>query len=112
MSARHVEGTEATMITDAEIHLEKLATELELRGFAVRLRVKEGWSPSLSVTNPKAPVLAEHILVMADAEGQVAFYFPWPMRIAPVTELITAADSVERVLAETGRPPRAVPAAH
>jgi hypothetical protein len=57
----------------------------------------------LSVINPKASNLAERILVGPDAETGIAYFFPWPQRIASVSDPATAADRIERVLAEVGR---------
>ncbi|GAA4199894.1 hypothetical protein [Microbispora amethystogenes] len=87
----------------AVAYLEKLAAELEGRGFSVRIRDFEGLAPSLHVINLAAPILAESVLVAVDGDGECCFYFPWPERIAPVSDLLTAANRVDRVLAEVGR---------
>ncbi|GGO26824.1 hypothetical protein GCM10011574_59680 [Microbispora bryophytorum] len=73
------------------------------RGFAARLRSGEGSSLHLFVMNPEAPVLTEHIMIAPDAEGEWSFWFPWPERIALVTNVTEAADRIECVLAEVDR---------
>ncbi|MEU7691098.1 hypothetical protein [Microbispora hainanensis] len=83
--------------------LEKLGAELESRGFSARLRAGVGRTPFLHVINLAAPVMSETVMVAVDGDDESCFYFPWPERIAPVSDLATAADRVERVLAEVGR---------
>ncbi|WP_405084749.1 hypothetical protein [Microbispora sp. NBC_01389] len=83
--------------------LQSLATALEVRGFAARLRSGEGSSLHLFVMNPEAPVLTEHVMIAPDAEGEWSFWFSWPERIALVTNVTEAADRIERVLAEVDR---------
>lgn len=87
-------------------HLNRLGTALELRRFSVRLRAEEGQPLSLTVINLAAPVLSESVLAMPHTSGELWFYFPWPAPISPVTEVGAAADRIERVLAEVGRPYR------
>ncbi|MFC0861658.1 hypothetical protein ACFHYQ_05030 [Sphaerimonospora cavernae] len=84
-------------------HLEKLMAELEARRFAVRVHAPPGRAPHLEVINLAAPVLAEKVLAAQEADGVWAFYFPWPQLIAPVNDISTAVDRIERVLAEVGR---------
>ncbi|MEV0975179.1 hypothetical protein [Microtetraspora glauca] len=83
--------------------LKTLASELEARRFAVRVRTPEGRPPHLLVINPEAPVLTENVLVAPDQAGELSYWFPWPKRIASVTAVFDAADLVENVLAEVGR---------
>ncbi|MEV0971039.1 hypothetical protein [Microtetraspora glauca] len=83
--------------------LKTLASELEARRFAVRVRIPEGRPPHLLVINPEAPVLSENVLVAPDQAGELNYWFPWPARIASVTDVSDAADHVENVLAEVGR---------
>ncbi|MEW9532846.1 hypothetical protein [Microbispora sp. NPDC049125] len=82
--------------------LQMLAAELEGR-FSARVRVGEGRTPRLHVVNLAAPVLTESVITAADGDGEWCFFFPWPQRIAPVGDLATAADRIERVLAEVDR---------
>jgi hypothetical protein len=84
--------------------LEKLATELDQRSFTVRLHLKEGRPPTLRVINTAAPVLTENVLTAPNTDGQLWFWFPWPAPITPITDVQTAADRIERVLAEVDRP--------
>lgn len=84
--------------------LTRLAAELETRRFQVTLREVEGRPLSITVVNIVAPVLTESVLTAPNAEGQLWYWFPWRAPICPVTEVIAAADRVERVLAEVGRP--------
>jgi hypothetical protein len=96
----------STQIADpmaARDALQSLAAELETRRFAVRLLNREGRTPHLIVTNPEAPVLTENVTVAPDTTGELSFWFPWPGRIALVTEVAAAADRIENVLAEVGR---------
>ncbi|MFG1879314.1 ATP-binding protein [Sphaerisporangium sp. NPDC049003] len=83
--------------------LQELATELESRRFSAQLRVRDGRPPFLTVINLAATVLSETVYVATDAAGECCFYFPWPGRIAPVSDVMAAADRIERVLAEIGR---------
>lgn len=86
-----------------ETHLHALATVLEQRGFHTCVRQPEGCPPTLTVINPQAPVLTEKILIGAGVEEELAFFFPWPQKIAPATEPVAAAERIECVLAEVGR---------
>lgn len=83
--------------------LEKLAAELDQRSFAVRLHLREGRPTSLTVINKAAPVLTESVLTAPNADGELWFWFPWPSPITPIADVETAADRIERVLAEIGR---------
>ncbi|GAA3120211.1 hypothetical protein GCM10010466_08850 [Planomonospora alba] len=83
--------------------LRQLAAELEGRRFSARLRTKEGTPPCLTVINLAAPALADSVLVAVDADDEWCFFFPWPERIAPVGDVMAAADRIERVLAEIDR---------
>ncbi len=74
--------------------LEKLAAELDARGYVVQLITPaDGW-PSLAVRHPRMVMLSE--TVMAEADW---FWWPWGDRIAPEAEVPTAADVIIRVLA-------------
>jgi hypothetical protein len=74
--------------------LEKLAAELNARGYEARLTAPDGRPPWLAVINPAATMLEE--TVMAYAEW---FWWPWADRIAPAADAATAADAIARVLA-------------
>ena len=78
---------------DPAAALEKLAAELAARGFATPALSRHGRPASLTVANPAASMLTE--TVMAEAGW---FWWPWADRIAPVTDVSTAADRVARVL--------------
>ncbi|WP_449062535.1 hypothetical protein [Planomonospora algeriensis] len=84
--------------------LQSLAAELEKRRFSVRLRAVEGRPLSLTVTNTAAPVLTESILTAPDDSGALWYWFPWRAPISRVDDVTAAADLIERVLAEVGRP--------
>lgn len=86
----------------SKAHLETLAAELEQRGFNVLVRHRDDRSPTLTVVNPHAPALTEKIMVATDTDQELAYFFPWPARIAPVTEPAAAADRIAKVLAEVG----------
>ena len=74
--------------------LEKLAAELAARGFETRLATPEGRVPSLSVTNPQATALNEHVVA-----GDGWLWWSWAERIAAVADVGAAADAITRVLA-------------
>ncbi|MEZ0073597.1 hypothetical protein [Planotetraspora sp. GP83] len=93
-------------------HLDNLAAELGRRHFSARVVALHGRAPQLRVINLAAPVLAENILAVPASDGTWAFSFPWPHRIAAAADVFTAADRIERVLAEVGRPSPKVPYAH
>ncbi len=95
--------TLAMDVGEASEQMEKLAVELESRGFAARVCPAAKRLPKLRVINPEAPVLTEEIHVALDSDGVASFFFPWPQRIAPVNDVLTAAGRIERVLAEAGR---------
>src|SRR5690606_12128617 len=59
--------------------------------------------PRLQVINPVAPALTEQVLAKPDSNGVWHYWFPWPALIAAVDDIPTAADRIERVLAEVGR---------
>lgn len=50
-----------------------------------------------------APALTEQVLAKPDSDGVWHYWFPWPALIAAVDDIPTAADRIERVLAEVGR---------
>ncbi|WP_433517820.1 hypothetical protein ACQP2T_21110 [Nonomuraea sp. CA-143628] len=81
-----------------------LAAELETRRFQVRLRKVEGRPLSITIINVAAPVLTESVLTAPDTDGALWYWFPWRAPISPVDDVLAAADRVERVLAEVGRP--------
>lgn len=95
---------EATMTAEPIETLRQLAAELEQRRFSTRLCVREGRPPYLTVVNPQAPVLSDDVLTAPDDKGVLWYWFPWRAPIGPVDGVIAAADRVEKVLAEVGRP--------
>jgi hypothetical protein len=92
------------MTSEAVDHLRELGEELKHRRFIVHVRAPRGRPPALDVINTVAPVLQERVFTGPDAQGKLWFWFPWPAPITPVTDIAAAADRVERVLAEVGRP--------
>lgn len=92
------------MSAEAETCLQVLAAELEQRRFAVQLQTTAGRPASLTVTNIAAPALSESVFTAPDDQGQLWFWFPWRAAIGPVDDVVAAANRVERVLAEVGRP--------
>ncbi|WP_327103672.1 hypothetical protein [Nonomuraea glycinis] len=81
-----------------------LAVELEARRFQVRLREIEDRPLSITVINTAAPILIESVLTAPHTDGTLWYWFPWLAPISPVDNVGLAADRVERVLAEIGRP--------
>lgn len=84
----HAPGSE-----DAAAALEKLAAELTARGYRTPSLSPQGRPPSLTVSNPATSLLTETVM----AEGGW-FWWPWADRIAPVSDVATAAEHVARVL--------------
>ena len=85
-------------------YLSKLGNELESRRFSVLLRTVKGRPHILTVVNPAAPALSENVMALPDTKGVLWFWFPWRTAITPASDIVAAADRVERVLAEVGRP--------
>jgi hypothetical protein len=85
-------------------YLRELGAELERRRFAVRIDVEDPCSPTLMVVNTAVPRLKDSILAGPDAQGELWYWFSWTGPISPVEDVWGAADRVERVLAEAGRP--------
>ncbi|GAA4211391.1 hypothetical protein GCM10023074_59530 [Microbispora amethystogenes] len=83
--------------------LEALAEELRSRNFSTRIVIPLNRIPQLQVMNPAAPALTEQVLAKPDSHGAWHYWFPWPTLIAAVDDIPTAADRIERVLAEVGR---------
>jgi hypothetical protein len=78
--------------------LEKLAAELEARGFTAYLAVPAGRVPGLAVRNPHALALSEDVMAQAGW-----FWWSWADRIAPVDDIDGAAARIASVLrAEVG----------
>ena len=82
---------------DPQADLEKLAAGLDGRAYAVSLVTGQGRRPHLHVTNRQATVLSENIY----CDGQF-YWWGWAERIAPVSELTAAVESVARVLRVLG----------
>jgi hypothetical protein len=80
--------------SDPTTDLEKLAAELNARGFETRLLATASRVPSLSVTNPQATALSEDVIA-----GNGWLWWSWAERLAPVTDISGAADAITRVLA-------------
>lgn len=78
---------------DAVGYLESLAAELPAGQYHARLVVADGKRPRLHVRNRSAGVLSEDVLVEAGW-----FWYSFAERIAPVTEVCTAAGKIARVL--------------
>ncbi|SFK00456.1 hypothetical protein SAMN05216275_11588 [Streptosporangium canum] len=81
--------------------LERLAARLDRRSFTVRPHLEEGRPTSLTVVKKAAPPLTESVLTAPNTGGKLRF--PGPFLITPITDVETAADRIERVLAEIGR---------
>jgi len=77
--------------------LERLAAGLDGQAYAVSLVTGQGRRPHLHVTNRQATVLSENIY----CDGQW-YWWGWAERIAPVSELSAAVESVGRVLRALG----------
>ncbi len=77
--------------------LEKLAAELEARGFATALVAPQAGGPRWKVRNPPASMLAETVMY---ARGW--YWWPWADRIAPAADVADAAARVASVLRVAG----------
>jgi hypothetical protein len=82
---------------DPQADLEKLAAGLDGQAYAVSLVTSAGRRPHLHVTNRNATQLTENIY----CDGQWCLW-SWAERIAPVSELTAAVESVARVLRALG----------
>lgn len=88
----------ATDDEDPAAALGRLAAELTARGYRTPVLTPHGRPPSLTVSNPAVPRMAETVM----AEGGW-FWWPWADRIGPVSDVRAAADRVARVLRADGR---------
>lgn len=95
-----------TMSADA-VHaldqVERLAARPDRRSFAIWSHPKESRPTSLTVVEKAAPVLTKSVFTVPNTDGKLRFQFPGPSPITPIPDVETAADRVERVLAEIGR---------
>jgi hypothetical protein len=90
--------TSAQADTEQEVaHLERLAAELPAEQYQAQLGTTMGHRPSLHVSNRKATVLAEDVIV----DGGWYWYFA-AQRVAPVSEVPTAAGKITHVLRAMG----------
>jgi hypothetical protein len=87
---------------EALAELDTLAAELGARGLTVRLVTPEGRLPHLAVHLPAVPALAERIYAQADWH-----FWPYAERIAACDDVMTAADTIVRVLRAAGGAPDA-----
>jgi hypothetical protein len=78
-------------------YLERLAARLPATEYHARLVVTAGQPPRLHVRNRCAGMLAEDVLVEAGW-----FWYSFAERIAPVTDVPTAAGKIARVLRVVG----------
>ncbi len=77
--------------------LEELAAEVNGGDYEARLVAPQGRRPHLYVQNRRAGVLKENIYA-----GDGFYWFGWAERIAPVSDVAAAAETVMRVLRAMG----------
>ncbi len=73
--------------------LEALATDLDKRGFAVRV-LATGSKLRMWVQNPAARECSDAIYVWPDGDGDWWLWWSWEAKIAPVQEVREAADTI------------------
>lgn len=78
-------------------NLGRLGAELAARGYEAAVRTPPDRLPHLTVTNPRACVLSEHVYVQ---DG--SFRWSWAEPITACTDVTTAAVTVARVLRAAG----------
>ncbi len=82
----------------ATVYLDKLAEELNNRGFEAWLMAPPGRVPSVYITNPGARALEENVYADRCKDGLVWFWWSWAERIAVADDLDAAASAITRVL--------------
>jgi hypothetical protein len=81
----------------ARADLDRLATELAVRGYQSRLVVRPGVRPYLHIRNPQAAVMSDQVY----AEGEF-FVWSWHQPVARRDQIAEAADRIATVLRTLG----------
>jgi hypothetical protein len=87
----------ADAMREAVTQLEALARELVERNFETRV-TRGGETPSLSVVFAAVPSSRETIAIAPADDGVWSFWWSWGDRIAPVTDVGTAAFKIAYLL--------------
>ena len=90
-------ATEADAAQQAAVQLDALADNLAARGFAAHA-IQGGKHPCISVARRSAPQLSETVYTAPAADGGWWFWWSWADRIAPVSEVESAAFKIAYVL--------------
>jgi hypothetical protein len=91
-------ATQADAAREAAMQLEALAEDLEGRGFIATV-TQAGGDARVSVVNRLASQLSENVYAARAGDGSWWFWWSWADRIAPITEVETAAFKIAYVLA-------------
>jgi hypothetical protein len=94
----------AGTLPEAAELLEALAAELTRQGWTAQLHAPPGRIPSLSVTNPAATVLSDHVIAAPARDGTWCYWWSWAQRIAPAAAPTRAAKMIIRVLRTADQP--------
>lgn len=90
--------TNAGAAHEAVTQLEALARELAERDFEARV-TSDGGTPSLTVTSPLTPPGSRQVIAVALVNDcGWWFWWPWGARIAPISDVGTAAFKIAYVL--------------
>jgi hypothetical protein len=81
----------------SRVHLERLAEELNQRGFRTEL-VNKTVKPTLRVANAETPTLNERVLCYQAGDGSWSFWWPWQQPIGSVDELAVVVGKIAEVL--------------
>src|SRR5947207_1084852 len=90
-------ATDADPAQQAVVQLGVLAENLAGRGFAARI-TQAGQRAFVNVANRSVPQLAETVYAAPAQDGAWWFWWSWADRIAPVSEIETAAFKIAYVL--------------
>ncbi len=101
MSAAEIPGKAA--LTTAAERMEKLAADLDKRGFAVRV-LATGEKLRMWVQNPSAHELSDAVYAWPDRDGDWWLWWSWGSPIAPVHDVAGAADTIACVMTPHDQP--------
>jgi hypothetical protein len=91
-------ATEADAAQRAAVQLAALADNLAGRGFLAHHLMQAGQHPCLAVASRSVPQLSETVYAAPAPDGGWWFWWSWADRIAPVSEVESAAFKIAYVL--------------
>jgi len=90
-------ATQADAARRAAVQLEALAEDLDGRGFVATV-TEAGGDARVSVVSRSSSQLSENVYAAPAGDGPWWFWWSWTDRIAPITEVETAAFKIAYVL--------------